>query len=44
MNNTIYITLGVLALVYFVILFTNKKNNRKRKSRRFMEGKQRHKK
>ncbi|WP_281499694.1 hypothetical protein [Allomuricauda sp. SCSIO 64092] len=44
MDNTIYIILGGLALVYFVVLFYNKRNTRKRKSRKFMEGKRRHEK
>lgn len=44
MDNTIYIILGGLALVYFVVLFYNKRSTRKRKSRKFMEGKRRHEK
>ena len=42
MDYTVFIILGVLALVYFVVLFSNRKSQRKRKSRRFMEGKQKH--
>ena len=42
MNNAIYFILGALALVYFVVLFNNKRNNKRRKSRKFMEGKRRH--
>jgi len=44
MNYTVYIILGVLALIYFVVLFTNRRNQKKRKSRKFMEGKRRHQK
>ncbi|GMN08514.1 hypothetical protein MTsPCn5_39040 [Croceitalea sp. MTPC5] len=42
MDYTIYIILGALALVYFIVLFNNKRNNRRRKSRSFMEGKRKH--
>lgn len=41
-DNTIWYVLGVLGLIYLVILFRNKKANRRRKSRRFMEGKRKH--
>ncbi|WP_255578253.1 MULTISPECIES: hypothetical protein [Flavobacteriaceae] len=41
MNNTIYFILGGLALVYFIILFNNKRNQRNRKSRKFMDDKRR---
>ncbi|MEM8506375.1 MAG: hypothetical protein AAF717_01045 [Bacteroidota bacterium] len=44
MDNTLYIILTVLALIYFVILFSNKRGQRKRRSRKFMEGKRRHQK
>lgn len=42
MSNTIYMILGALAVIYFVVLFYNKRGQRKRKSRKFMEGKRRH--
>lgn len=42
MEYNTYIILGVLALVYFAVLFNNKRNKKKRKSRSFMEGKKRH--
>lgn len=42
MDYTLYIVLAVLALIYFVVLFSNKRGRHKRKSRRFMEGKRRH--
>ncbi len=42
MDYTIYIIFGALVLVYFVVLITNKRNNKKRKSRSFMDGKKRH--
>lgn len=41
-DNTIWYVLGVLGLIYLVILFRNKKATRRRKSRRFMEGKRKH--
>ncbi len=41
-DNTIWYVLGVLGLIYLVILFRNKKAARRRKSRRFMEGKRKH--
>ena len=41
MDYITYIILGVLALIYFAVLFSNKRNNRKRKSRSFMDGKKR---
>lgn len=42
MDYPIYIIFGALALVYFVVLFNNKRNRKKRKSRSFMDGKKRH--
>lgn len=41
-GDVIYYVLGVLAIIYLGVLFRNKRNNRKRKSRKFMEGKRRH--
>ena len=38
-DNTIWYVLVVLGLIYLVILFRNKRGTRRRKSRRFMEGK-----
>ena len=43
-SNTMYFILGALVLIYFLVLFNNKRNNKKRKSRSFMEGKKRHEK
>ena len=42
MNYTIYIILGALIFIYFAVLFKNKRNKKKRKSRSFMDGKKRH--
>lgn len=42
MDYTLYIVLALLALIYFVVLFSNKQGRKKRKSRKFMEGKRRH--
>lgn len=44
MDNTIYVVLGVLALVYFIVFFKNKRGTKRRRSRKFMEGKRRHEK
>ncbi len=44
MDYTLYIILAVLAIIYFVVLFSNKRGRQKRKSRKFMEGKRRHEK
>ena len=41
-DNTIWYVLGFLFLAYLIILFRNKKGNKRRRSRRFMEGKRRH--
>ena len=41
-DNTIWYVLVVLGLIYLIILFRNKKATRRRKSRRFMEGKRMH--
>ncbi|WP_262889921.1 hypothetical protein [Croceivirga lutea] len=42
MNNTIFIVLAILFIIYLAILVSNKRGNKKRKSRNFMEGKRRH--
>lgn len=42
MDNLIYYIVIGLALIYFVILFSNKRGTKKRKGRKFMEGKRRH--
>ncbi|PRX54137.1 hypothetical protein CLV81_2533 [Flagellimonas meridianipacifica] len=42
MDYTIYIILGGLVIVYFVVFFTNKRGQKRRKSRKFMDGKRRH--
>ncbi|WP_247043059.1 hypothetical protein [Allomuricauda sp. F6463D] len=41
-NNTIWYVLAVLGLIYLIILFRNRKATKRRKSRRFMEGKRQH--
>ncbi|AEM69366.1 hypothetical protein Murru_0310 [Allomuricauda ruestringensis DSM 13258] len=41
-DNTIWYVLAVLGLIYLIILFRNKKVRKRRKSRRFMEGKRQH--
>jgi len=41
MEYSTYIILGLLAVVYFLVFFKNKRTNKKRKSRSFMEGKKR---
>ncbi len=41
-DNTVWYVLAVLGLIYLIILFRNKKSTRRRKSRRFMEGKRQH--
>ena len=41
-DNTIWYVLGVLGLIYLIILFRNKKATKRRKSRKFMEGKRQH--
>ncbi|WP_411031486.1 hypothetical protein [Spongiimicrobium sp. 3-5] len=38
MNYTIYILLAVFGLVFFVTLIKNRKNAKRRKSRKFMDG------
>lgn len=38
-NNTIYIVFGILAIVYFLVFFANKRGRKRRKGRQFMEGK-----
>ncbi|WP_203583803.1 hypothetical protein [Flagellimonas sediminis] len=40
-DNTIWYVLGVLGLLYLVILSRNKRATKRRKSRRFMDGKRR---
>lgn len=40
-DYTIYYLLGALALIYFVILSRNRRQQKSRKSRRFMDGKRR---
>jgi len=44
MDTIIFYILGVLVIIYFAVLFKNKRNSRKRKSRSFMEGKRKHEK
>lgn len=41
MDNNIYYILGGLAVVYLAISVFNKRNAKRRKSRKFMEGYQR---
>ncbi|MDC6362774.1 MULTISPECIES: hypothetical protein [Flavobacteriaceae] len=38
-DNTIWYVLAVLGLIYLIIIFRNKRGTRRRKSRRFMDGK-----
>ena len=38
-DNTIWYILLVLGLIYLIILFRNKKATKRRRSRKFMEGK-----
>ncbi|WP_163625815.1 DUF3810 domain-containing protein [Muricauda sp. TY007] len=38
-DNTIWYVLAVLGLIYLIILFRNRKATKRRKSRKFMEGK-----
>ncbi len=38
MNNSILYILAAVAVVYILISMYNKKNSRKRKSRKFMDG------
>lgn len=40
-DNTIWYVLAVLGLIYLIILYRNKRSTRRRKSRKFMEGKRR---
>lgn len=41
-DNTIWYVLLVLGLIYLIILFRNKKATKRRRSRKFMEGKRKH--
>ncbi|WP_431122376.1 hypothetical protein [Flagellimonas flava] len=41
-DYTIWYVLGILFLIYLIILFSNRRGKRRRKSRRFMDGKRRH--
>ncbi|SHG18812.1 hypothetical protein SAMN04488116_0164 [Flagellimonas flava] len=41
-DYTIWYALGILGLIYLVVLFRNKRGTKRRKSRKFMEGKRRH--
>jgi len=43
-DNTIWYVLAVLGLIYLIILFRNKKSIKRRKSRKFMDGKRQHEK
>ncbi|MDC6367481.1 MULTISPECIES: hypothetical protein [Flavobacteriaceae] len=40
-DYTIWYVLAVLGLIYLVILFRNKRATKRRRSRKFMEGKRR---
>ncbi len=40
-DKTIWYVLVVLGLIYLIILFRNKKATKRRRSRKFMEGKRR---
>jgi cytochrome oxidase assembly protein ShyY1 len=41
-DNTIWYVLAVLGLVYLIIIFRNKRGTKRRRSRKFMEGKRQH--
>ncbi|WP_228235459.1 hypothetical protein [Allomuricauda sp. M10] len=41
-DNTIWYVLGILGLLYLIILSRNKRSTKRRKSRRFMDGKRQH--
>ncbi|MEX0312715.1 MAG: hypothetical protein AB3N18_00945 [Allomuricauda sp.] len=41
-GNIIYYVLGILGVIYLAIFFKNKQGKRRRKSRKFMDGKRRH--
>ncbi|SNZ00316.1 hypothetical protein SAMN06265377_2136 [Flagellimonas pacifica] len=41
-DYTIWYVLGVLGIIYLAIFFKNKRGTKRRKSRRFMEGKRKH--
>lgn len=41
-GNIIWYVLAFLGLIYLIILFRNKKSTKRRKSRKFMEGKRQH--
>lgn len=41
-DNTIWYVLVVLGLIYLIVLYRNKRATRRRKSRRFMDGKRMH--
>lgn len=43
-DYTIWYVLGFLFFIYLVILFRNKRGNKRRRSRQFMDGKRRHEK
>ena len=36
-KNTIYIVFGIVAVIYLIILMTNRRQSKSRKSRKFME-------
>ncbi|WP_170283994.1 hypothetical protein [Flagellimonas olearia] len=41
-DNTIWYVLAVLGLIYLIIVFRNKRGTKRRRSRKFMEGKRQH--
>ncbi|WP_201741833.1 hypothetical protein [Flagellimonas alvinocaridis] len=41
-DNTIWYVLAVLGLIYLIIIFRNKRGTKRRRSRKFMEGKRQH--
>ncbi|WP_165357245.1 DUF3810 domain-containing protein [Flagellimonas olearia] len=41
-DNTIWYVLAVLGLIYLIIVFRNKRGAKRRRSRKFMEGKRQH--
>lgn len=41
-DNTIWYVLAVLGLIYLIIIFRNKRGTKRRRSRKFMDGKRQH--
>jgi hypothetical protein len=41
-DNSIWYVLAVLGLIYLIILYRNKRGTKRRRSRKFMDGKRQH--